>query len=200
MHGGETGCPHHVPCERLGLLLVVLQYEASDLIGHFCEERVPLRQTELAVHNRLVQQDLDVDLVIRAVHSCGVVDGVGVDTATCTGELDPSTLSEPEVAALPYDAAPQLVRVDADRIVHSVAGLRVGLDACLDEGSDCTVPKQVDRRPEYRRDDLIRRQGVRLDAENLPRLAGQRNRLRGPGKDVTPRGEHVTIEVVPARV
>ena len=42
---------------------------------------------------------LDVDLMVRAVHPAGVVDGVGVDSSPRHRELHPGQLSEAEIAA-----------------------------------------------------------------------------------------------------
>ena len=74
-----------------------------------------------------VDEDLDVDLVVGAVHAGGVVHRVGVDVAAAEVELDAAALRDAEVAALADHLGAQLISVDADRVVGAVADVGVGL-------------------------------------------------------------------------
>ena len=67
--------------ERLGLLVVVLQHERRDGVGHLDEQLVALLLGEVARLDHGVEQDLDVHLAVRAVHAARVVDRVGVHAA-----------------------------------------------------------------------------------------------------------------------
>ena len=67
--------------------------------------------------HRGVQQDLDVHLVVGAVHAGGVVDRVGIDAAAGERVLDAPELCEAEVAAFADYLASQLAAVHPDRIV-----------------------------------------------------------------------------------
>ena len=75
------------------LLVVVAQHQLGDLVGHRGQQR---RCAASAVRSpsrdRLVEQDLDVDLVVGGVDAGGVVDDVGVDPAAAPGVLDPAEL------------------------------------------------------------------------------------------------------------
>jgi len=50
------------------LRAVVAQHQLRHLVGHLGEQAVALLAGELAVGHHLVEQDLDVDLVVGAVH------------------------------------------------------------------------------------------------------------------------------------
>ena len=142
--------------ERTGLAVVVAEHLGRDVVGHRGEQGVALLAGEVAVPHDPVEQDLDVDLVVGAVHPGRVVDRVGVDVAAAVRELDAAPLGEAEVSALADDPAPQLGRVDPDRVVVLVADVGVRLGRRLDVGADPAVPQQVHRRPEDRADELVR--------------------------------------------
>ena len=103
-----------------------------------------------------------------------VVDEVGVDPPAAQRELDPAALGEAEVAALGHDAAPQVLAVHAEVVVDPVAGVRVGLGRRLDVRADAAVVEQVDGGAQDRRDQLARRQLLRVDPEREPRLGRDR--------------------------
>jgi len=82
---------------------------------------------EGARRNRLIEQDLDVDFVIRGVDPGRCVDGIGVDAPAGEGERDASALGYREVAPSPMTFCPDLAAVDTERIVGAVADLGLGL-------------------------------------------------------------------------
>ena len=86
--------------EGLRLLVVVLQHEVGDRLLHLGEQIVALPAREVALRHDRVEQDLDVDLVIRAVDPRRVVDGVRVDPPAGERVLDSRALGETQVAAL----------------------------------------------------------------------------------------------------
>ena len=113
--------------ERLRLQVAAAQHALGDRVGHVGQQPVALLAREVAVGDDRVEQDLDVDLVVGAVHAAGVVDRVGVDRPAGHRVLDAAALREAEVAALPDDAAAQLAGVDADGVVGLVADVGVAL-------------------------------------------------------------------------
>ena len=86
--------------EGQGLRPVVLEHQLGDLVGHRHEQLVALLHGQVAGRHLGVEQDLDVDLVVRAVDAGRVVDGVGVDQDAVERGLDPAPLGQAEVAAL----------------------------------------------------------------------------------------------------
>ena len=80
LRGGEA--------ERLGLPVVVAQDELGDVVGHLGQQLVALLARHVAGVDDRVEQDLDVHLVVRAVHAARVVDRVGVDAPAAERELD----------------------------------------------------------------------------------------------------------------
>ena len=111
--------------ERGGLLVVVPQHQRGDLVGHRGQQLVAVRHGQLAVGHRAAEQDLDVDLVVGAVHPGRVVDEVGEDPAAGAGELDPAALGQAQVAALADHLDPQVAAVHPDRVVGLVADVGV---------------------------------------------------------------------------
>ncbi len=94
----------------------------DDILGDLGEQLVALGVAQLPAPHGEVEQDLQVDLVVRAVDARRVVDEVGVDqpalaaVAADVGVLDARAMGEAEVAALPHDPRPDLATIDADRI------------------------------------------------------------------------------------
>ncbi len=147
--------------EDLRLQVVVVEDVRGDVGLDLPEQVVPLLGRQIAVRDGNPEQDLQVDLMVRAVDPGGVVDRVGVDLAAALGVLDPGLLREAEVAALGDDACSQLVGAHADRVVHPVADGGVGLVRGLDERADAPVPEEVDRRSQDCAQHLVRRQRAR---------------------------------------
>ena len=146
----------HVPrlparvAEQHVLLVVVAQHVPPDVVRHLREQLVALLEREVAVGDDLVEQDLDVDLVVRAVDAGRVVDRVGVHADAVQRRLHPAELGEAEVAALADHPDAELVAVHPDRVVRLVADVRVRLGRRLDVGADAAVPQQVGGRLEDR--------------------------------------------------
>ena len=185
--------------QDLRLEVVVVEHELADLVGGRREQRVALLERDpLALHGG-AQQDLDVDLVIRAVDPRGVVDRVGVDAPAGGRVLDAPALRQPEVAALGDDARAQLAAVDADGVGVAVADLRVRLAGGLDERADAAVPEQVDGGAEDRAHELVGVEGLGVDAQRGARLGRQRHRLLGARPDAAAGRDRGLVVVHPRR-
>ncbi len=91
--------------QRQALEIIVRQHQARDVVGELAERLVALLHGEVAGADAGVEQDLDVDLVVRGVDAGGVVDGVGVDAAAGQGVLDAAALGHAEIGALAHDLA-----------------------------------------------------------------------------------------------
>ena len=142
----------------------------SDFVGHLGEQAVALLAREVAVVDDAIEQDLDVHRG-RGVHSCAVVDGVGVDTTAGQGVFDSTELGEAEVAPFAHGLAAQLAAVDTNGIVRLVTNRRIGLGRCLDVGADAAIPEQVHRRHQDGMHQFVRRQrDIARDAERLAYL------------------------------
>ncbi len=103
--------------QRERLRAVRLDDAVAHGVAHQCEQRVAVGGRERPVVDRAVQEDLDVDLVVGAVHAARVVDRVGEEAPAVERVLHAPALGEPEVAALADDPAAQLVAVDAHAVV-----------------------------------------------------------------------------------
>ena len=184
--------------DRLHLQDVVAQHQRRDLVGHGREQLVALLLGHVAVADHGIEQDLDVDLVIRAVDPGRVVDEVGVDVPALLGERDPALLREAEIAALGDDAAAQLLGVDPDRVVGPIERLGMTLRGGLDIGADAAVPEQVDGREQDRADQLVRGELLGVDGERLARLRRQPDRLDAARVDRAACAQLAAVVVVPA--
>jgi len=151
-HGG---CEGPLRGQHLVLLVVVAQDELGDVLRHQLQGAVPLVSVEDPVGDEAVEHDLDVDLVVAAVDSGGVVDRVGVKFHPLPCGLDPSPLGEAEVAALADDADAQASPVDPNRVIGLVPDLTVRLRRSLDVGADPAVPEQVHGRLRDRADEVV---------------------------------------------
>ena len=94
---------------------------------------------DLARGDQRVDQDLDVDLVVGAVDTGGVVESVGVDAAAGQVELDAAERGHTEIAAFTDDLGAHLVSVHPHGVVGAVADVGVGFRLGLDVGADAAV-------------------------------------------------------------
>ncbi len=165
--------------DRLVLAIVVEQHQAFDLIGHRCQLLVARVVAQFVALHRVVEQDLDVDFVIRGIDAGRVVDEVGIEQHAIQCGLDAAALGETEVAALAHQLAAQLAAVDADRVVGAVADIGMGFGRGLHVGADAAVPEQIDRCLENRTHQVVRRQlkPYRLRSERRAYFRREWNRL-----------------------
>ena len=84
-HGRGLECGN---VEGAGLVVIVVEHLRRDVVGHFDQQGVALLESEVPVVDEPIEQDLEIDLAVRTVHSSGVVDEVGVDLAPGQGVLD----------------------------------------------------------------------------------------------------------------
>ncbi len=181
------------------LPVVVRQHQFGDLVGHLAEQFVTLLLAQPPLADQVVEQHLDVDLVVGAVHAGRVVQGVGVDLAAGAGELDPAALGQAEVAALADHLDAQLRPVHADRVVGLVAHLGVALGGRLHVGADAAVPQQLHRRQQDRLDQFGRGQPAHLvgQAQGGAHLLADRHRLGGARPHPAALADQGAVVVVP---
>ena len=185
------------------LLTTVTKYNASKKKNTVwivpTEQTIALLTGHIAILDHVVEQNLDVDLVIRGVDTRRVVDGVGVYTAAIGGELDPAELRESQVAAFADDLATQLGSIDAQTVVGSIAGCVVMLFRRLHIGSDTTVPEQIHRCPQQRLDEIVGRHAGVFHLQQRPHLLRERNRLCRAREHAAAFGNELLVIVFPAR-
>ena len=159
--------------KRLCLVVVVGQHQQADLIGHGSQQVVALLQGQVTGLDHAAEQDLDIDLMIRAIDPSRIVDCIGIDQATLLRKLDAAVLRATQVAAFCQHLAAQFVTVDAKRITRLVTDLGVTLKSRLDVGADAAVVEQVHRRQQNRPQQFSRRQLFGLYADDGARLGAQ---------------------------
>ncbi len=86
--------------QRLCLQVIVPEHQRGHFAGHADQQFLPPCRREGAVAVGDADQDLDVDLVVRAVDPRRVVDEIGVHAAAVERVLDAAALGEAQVAAL----------------------------------------------------------------------------------------------------
>ena len=150
------------------------------------------------VHER-AQQQLDVDLMVGAVDSGRVVDGIGVDLDAAQRSLDTPQLGHTEVAALADHASPHLGAVDPDRVIGLVADIGVTLRRGLDIGADSAVVDEIDGCPQDLGHEISRAALSGFDPEHRGGLTAEVDRLRRPGEDSAACGDELPVVVLPAR-
>ena len=158
---------------------------------------VTLGQRHGGAHDHIVEEDLDVHLVVAAVHTCRVVDRIGVHETAVEGVLDPAPLGEPEIATLGHHAASELGTVHPQAVVRTIADLGVRLGAGLHVGADATVPQQVDGRPEDRCDQVDRAESARADGQHPLRLRRDLDVLGGSCEHAAARRDQRGVVVGP---
>ena len=145
---------HHA--DRLVLAVVVPQHQVGHFIGHRGQQLVASFEAQLLGLHHAIEQDLDVDFMVRRVHAGRVVDEVGIEQHAMLCGFDTAQLGQAQVAALAHHLATQLLAVDAQRIVGAITGVGVLFAAGLDVDANATVPQQVDRRLQDGAHQLVR--------------------------------------------
>ena len=130
-------------------------------ISHRGKQFIALLVGHVSRIDHIVDKHLDIDFVIRAINTGGVVDGVGVHAPPCVRKLDSRELGDAEISTLTDHAALKFTRVNAQGIIRTIADVLVTLIGSLHIGSDSTVPKQIDRRFQHRGHQLAGRHGER---------------------------------------
>ena len=152
--------------------VIVAQDRGGDIVGHPRQQRLAVIGRQHARHDRAIEQDLDVDLVIRGVDAGRIVDRIGIDAAAGERVSDAPALGHAEIGAFADYFRADFVAVDAQRIVGAVADRGMALVRPLDEGADAAEPQQIDGCGQQFADQLGRGQLVRRDGEERASSAG----------------------------
>ncbi len=166
--------------DRQGLVVIVLEHMVRHRIGHGFQQRVAVIELHRALAHHRVQQDLDVDLVVRAVHARRVVDKVRIHAAALAGVLDARRLGDAQIGALADDLCIQFVRIDAQGVIGLVADLIVLLGRRLHIGADAAEPQQLHIRLQKGLDQGRGRSGLRLKSGQFADLVAELDGLGGP--------------------
>ena len=201
MHGQQAGRVGAAGAHQVVLVLVVDEDQLAHFVGHRQQQVRPVLRPHLAGAHQRVDQDLDVDLVVGAVDTGGVVQRVGVDPAAGEVELDATQRRDAEVAAFADHLGAHLVSVHPDHVVGAVADVGVGLRLGLDVGADTAVPQQVHRCLQDAAQQLGRRQfvDVVLDSECGADLRADRDRLLLAAVNPAALADQRLVVVVPRR-
>ena len=113
--------------------------------------------------------------MIRGVDACRVIDRISVDASAGKCKRDPPALGYRQVGAFADDLCPDLVAIDAECIVGTVADLGVALVRGLDVSSDPAEPQKVDGRGQHPADQLGWCEVLRFEIEDALHLGGDRN-------------------------
>ena len=168
--------------KRERLAAVVREHALAGGVRHGVDRAVALVGAELARAHERREQDLVVHLVVGEVDASGVVDGVRLDADPGERGLDARRLREAEVPALGDDARAQRRRVDAHRVVRTVADVGVRLDARLHVGPDPAVPQHVHVEREQRPDEVRPRHAARTETEPLAKWVTATSGRPSPSK------------------
>ena len=129
----------------------------------------------------------------------GVVDEVGVDAATRQGVFDTTALGEAQIPALADHLAPEVVAVDADRVVAPVTDRLMGLAGGLHIGTDAAVPEQIDGCLQDDFHELIGSELSGVGAEHFTHLRGELDPLRRSREDPSAGRQKRFVVQVPGR-
>ena len=185
--------------QGLGLCVVVAQHQPGHFFGHIRQQFVALFQCQIAGRQRAVEQDFDIDFVIRAIDAAGVVDCIGIDAAAVQCVFDTRRLRQPQIAAFGNRLAAQLAGVDTQVVVGAIVGFAVALAAGLDIGADAAVVEQVDWRLEQLLDQLGRGERLGLDSQCLARFVAELDRFGAARIDAAASGNQFGIVIGPRR-
>ncbi len=85
--------------KRHGLTIIVAQHQLCHLGRHRPEHLVALVQRHQPAPHLLIEEDLYVYLVVRAIHPAGIIDKVSVGRPAGAGEFYAAKLGEAQITA-----------------------------------------------------------------------------------------------------
>ena len=129
----------------------------------------------------------------------GIVDRIGVDSPAAQCEFDTPELGQTQVATLAHHLDPQLLAVDADRVIGAVTDILVAFAAGLHVGADAAVPEQFGRRQQDGLEQFIGRQRLGGNAQRLARGLGELDLLGAARPDAAAGGNQLGVVVGPGR-
>ena len=161
------------------LLNVGFKHLGTDFVPQGFDKRCALLRGKLAACHQTIHQNLDVHLAVTGFHTCGVVNGVGIDDNSVACSLHAAQLGEAQVTALAHDLGAQLVSVHTQGVVCLIAHLRVGFGRCLHVSTNTAVVEQINRSPQDRGKQLGGCQlgNIVLKTQHLAHLRGNRDGL-----------------------
>ena len=184
--------------DRLTLQIVITQHQFADFIGHFDQLLVALLHGHVAVIDHTAQQNLDVDLMIRAINTGRVINGISVQPDSGHRGLDAAKLGRSQIRTLTDNTRPQILTIDAERVIRPVPGICMALVGGFDVGANTAEPQQVDVRFQHRPDQVVRSQFRLRDIKQLADFRGQLDRLRRPLENSAAFGNQLAVVIRPA--
>ena len=83
--------------------------------------------------------------MIRAVHTGGIIDKVGIADTTPQAVLNAPALGHTQIAALAKHLAAQVAAIDSQTIVSAITDLGVALCRGFNVGAYATIPNKINR-------------------------------------------------------
>ena len=185
--------------KRLRLEVIVTQHQCGDVIGHLRKQGVTLLFRQFAIGNGQAEQNLDVHFMVGRIDTSRIVDRVGVDTSAGKRVLDTPKVCAAEVTAFGDHFAAQLAAIDAERVVRTIADLRVRFASRFHVCPDAAVVQEIDGRLEDRADELGRRHDLGPDRQCLCNLGADGNRLRASRIHPTAGRNRLLVVIGPGR-
>src|SRR6185312_2431323 len=99
--------------DGLALKIVVAQDQLRHFIGHAHQQPIARRACDFLGADRTVQENLQIDFDVGAIHAGRVVDEIRVEPAAAPSVFDAPELRYAEIAAFAEDFAVQFAAVDA---------------------------------------------------------------------------------------
>ena len=174
-----------------------MQHRIGHIVGHAHQQGVAGIAIQPPVTQTLVKRNLDIHFPVRAVHTAGVINGVGIDAPAIERKFNAPQLREPQVAALTHYLAAQFLAVHTNGIVGPVSHLAMTLVTAFHIGADTAVPEQLHRRLENRHDQFCRGQRPFTDAQRLAGRFTEFDALGAARPDTAALGHGLAVEIIP---
>ncbi len=185
--------------ERQHLVAIVADNARGNVVGASGERLVARVESKRAASDGRLEQNFEIDFVIRHIDAGGVVDRVGVDASAGERVLDARFLREAEIAALDHDLRAQFGRRNPARVIGVIADVGVALDACAHVSADAAVVEQIDRRAQDRLHQRFAIERVEVASERHPRLRAQLDSLLSARKHAAAGRDQARVVIRPLR-
>ena len=177
---------------------IILQHDLRHLVGHLVQQRVARLLREATFGHLLVEGDLDVDLIVRAVDAGRIINEVGVDAPAPERVGDAPRLRHAQIGALADHLGAHILGIHAQAIIGRVAHIGITLRGGLDVGADAAEPEQVSLRPQQRGDERRGLHGLLVRADERLHFRAERDALEAAREDAAAFGDERLVIIIPA--
>ena len=177
-----------------------MQYQFTDFISHAGQQLIALVFFYRACINNRVNQNLDIDFMVRAIYTRRIINRISMQSHTGLRRLNAAQLREAQIAALGYHLAAQFIAVNTQCVCGAITDFRVALKTRFHIRANAAVVEKINRRFQNGAHQFNRRRRINrvINAQHRLDLRREWNRFSTAGKHAAALAYQRFVVIVPA--